>query len=319
MNITKGGIDLSKYIICFIVIVSLGLSFYAYSRIRKGEKDKKEIWALLIGQLIPLFALLLPIILPQEGTKVFFPEMEKKITETKQLQEEIKEKDKLISEASMAQKKANEKIDNLNSKNYADLKKVNLVEDGLKVEDQISIALVNDSVYINDQALQKMLSQEINYDEDNSTIYIGSQGNKVSKEQLSDDYSLLYSGQSYKSFGNKDHKIPDNYTVAGKELADGFILESSSWQDSFVLIRLDDKFSSIEFDVSKSDISEGSNIRDGKLIIDLDGKEKYKETINAQIASQHYQFDTTGTKTLKINISDSPSEFSFYNVIFNKA
>lgn len=312
---------MSKYIICFIVIISLGFSFYAYSRIKKGEqeKDKKEIWALFIGQLIPLFALVLPIILPQEGTKVFFPEMEKKIEETKQLQEEIKEKDKLISEASLTQKKANEKIDNLNSKNYADLKKVNLVEDGLKVEDQISIALVNDSVYVNDQALQKILSQDINYDEDSSTIYIGGKGNKVSKEQLSDDYSLLYSGQSYKSFGSKEHKIPDDYTVAGKELTDGFVLESSSWQDSFVLIRLDDKYSSVEFDVSKSDVSEGSSIKDGKLIIELDGTEKYKETVNAQIASQHYQFDTTGAKTLKIDMSDSPSEFSFYNVIFNKA
>lgn len=141
---------------------------------------------------------------------------------------------------------------------------------------------------------------------------------KISKIALSDNYSMLYSGQNYKSKGNEDDRIEDDYTVAGKEFTDGFILTSSSFDESYVLIRLDDKYSSVEFDVGKADVSTGSRIKNGKLKIDLDSKEKYKDTVDAQIATQHFQYDVTGAKTLKISMSDTPSEFAFSNVIFNK-
>ena len=76
-------------IMIVIVLVSFGSSFYAYSKLKgESQKDKKELLALLIGQLIPLFAL----IFPQEGTKILFPEMEKKIEENKKLQSEITKK-----------------------------------------------------------------------------------------------------------------------------------------------------------------------------------------------------------------------------------
>lgn len=149
-------------------------------------------------------------------------------------------------------------------------------------------------------------------------LFIGGKGEKISKVALSDDYSILYSGSNYKSIGNSNDKIENDYTVAGKEFTDGFILEASYWSETYVLIRVDDKYSSIEFDVAKADVSEGSDIKNGKLKIELDGKETDKGIADAQVASQHLKYDITGANTVKISMSGSTSEFAFYNVVFNK-
>lgn len=311
---------MKNYIVIAIILISVGASIFGYYRLKidNDKREKKDFLALFIGQLIPLFALIIPMLFPQEGTKVFFPEMEKKIEENKTLKKEISEKDKIISNSNLEEDKLNKKLKNLSAKNYADLKKVNLVEDGLKKDNQVSIATVDDSQYIEAKDMASILDQSIQYDEVDGNLYVGGKSGKVTKEALVDDYSILYSGSNYKSFGDPDRDIPEDYTVAGKELSDGFIIESSSYQDSYVLIRLDDKYSSIAFDVGKADVTTGSDIENGKLSIELDGKEKYKETVNAEIASQQYQFDVTGAKTLKLSMTKSSSEFAFYNVTFTK-
>lgn len=311
---------MQNYIMIFIVVASLTSFLYGYSKLKvdSESRDKKDLYALIIGLIIPLCTLLFPIIFPQEGTKILFPEMENKIKENEKLKKEIAQKDKLISNFNLKEEKFNKKIKSLGDKNFADLKKVNLVEDGLKKDTQVSVAQVNESIYIENDALEKILGKSIKYDELDNKLFVGGNGEKISKESLADNYSILYSGSNYKVGDNPDKKIPDDYTVAGKEFTDGFILESSKWSESYVLIRLDDKYSSIEFDVGKADVSTGSDIENGKLKIELDGKEKYKETVDAQVASTHLKYDVTGAKTMKISLLDSSSEFGFYNVIFNK-
>lgn len=306
-------------IMVVIVLVSLGIFLYGYSKVKgDGEKGQKDFLALIIGLLLPLFTLLFPIIFPQEGTKILFPEVEKKIEENKKLEKEIAEKDKLISKFNLEEEKLNKKIKDLDEQNYAELIKSDLVIDGLKKDKQTPIALVNGSVYIESEAVEDIVGQKTDYDELDNRLFIGGKGEKISKEALSDDYSILYSGSNYKSVGNPNDKIEDDYTVAGKELTDGFILKSSSWSETYVLIRVDDKYSSIEFDVAKADVSKGSNIKNGKLKIELDGKETEKATVDAQVASQHLKYDISGAKTIKISMTDSTSEFAFYNVVFNK-
>lgn len=134
-----------------------------------------------------------------------------------------------------------------------------------------------------------VVDKEIFYEETSRTFFIGWQGNKVTKQSLEEDYSILYGGERYKSFGNPQlFETKEDTTVAGKEITQGFILEDSKYDESYVLIRLDKQFSSIEFDVGKVDDPNEYKIEYAVMKLELDVKEKYKEPIRAQIASEHY-------------------------------
>ncbi|WP_265455800.1 NPCBM/NEW2 domain-containing protein [Enterococcus sp. HY326] len=310
---------MAKYVLIGVVVVSLILSVYVYSKIEDKQKSKKEIVALIAAQLVPLAALIVPMIVPEEGTKIFFPEVEAKIDENNALKEEIGNKDDLIVKNTEEIETLKAKISDLNEQNYADLKKADLVENDLQNSSQASIALINDTVYVNQNLLSSSLDTDVTYDELDNILYIGGTGQQVTKEALIDDYSILYSGESYVNLGvDNDSYSTTEYKVGGEELANGFVIENSNYSEAYVLIRLDGKYSSIEFDVGKLDSSTGYQIKDATLQIYLDGTPKDKETVQAQITSQHFQFDVTGAKTLKIGLTKSSSEFGFYNVIFNK-
>ncbi|EPH77386.1 hypothetical protein D929_00116 [Enterococcus faecalis 02-MB-P-10] len=307
-----------KVAVVIVVVISVAISLYGYYRIPKNETDKKEFAKLTVAQIIPLLALIVPLILPEEGTKVFFPEIEDKIKENSKLKEKLAQRDSLIVTTNSEKKELqdNDNIKRLSEKNYADIQNVSLVVDGLKKETKPSVALINDNLYISQNLLQEIIDKEIFYEETSSTFFIGGQGNKVTKQSLEEDYSILYSGERYKSFGNpKLFDTKEVTTVAGKEITQGFILEDSKYDESYVLIRLDKQFSSIEFDVGKVDDPNEYKIEDAVMKLELDGREKYKETIRAQIASKHYKFDVMGTQTLKISLLDSSSTFGFYNFI----
>ncbi|MFS1134942.1 hypothetical protein ACFDAB_15220, partial [Enterococcus hirae] len=133
-----------------------------------------------------------------------------------------------------------------------------------------------------------------------------------------DNYSMLYNGKNYISLDSVDNSSIKEPKIAGIEMTQGFILEDSKFDDSYVLLRLDGKYSSIEFDAGMLDNTSEYNIEDGDIKIELDGKEKYKEKIPADIATTHYKFDVPETRTLKISLNNSNAIFGFYNVIFNK-
>jgi len=316
IKVLGGKIVFSKFIIVAIVIVSISLSCWGFLKLNNKDDNKIQMLKILLGQVIPLLALLIPIFMPQEGTKILFPEMEKKIVENQKLRKELEKKDKLISKLNEEKDTVQNKNDDLSKKNYAALKKTTLVYDGLEQDTQASVSLVNNSVYVNKDTLTDLLKKDVTYNEDSNTLFVGTESEQITKFALSDDYSMLYSGKSYVNLGETKTKSKDTYEVAGSEIPDGFIIESSKYGDAYVLIKLDGSYSSIEFDVGKLDSS--SQIEDALMLISLDDEEKNKETINSQIASTHYKFDTTGATTLKIELVDSYSSYGFYNVTFNK-
>lgn len=163
--------------------------------------------------------------------------------------------------------------------------------------------------------MDSILNKKVNYDLEENKIYVGGADKQITKISLSDSYDLLYGGERFISLNDAD----EDYSVAGKGIDNGFILKDSSFYNkgSYVLMNVEGKYTSIEFDVGKLD-SKSDSIEDGKLKIELDGVKKYNEVISAEIATKHYTFDISGTKTLKISVQDSSSKFGFYNVILNK-
>ena len=272
-----------------------------------------------IGLLIHLFTLVIPLIIPQERTKIIFPEIEDKIEENNKLKTEIDDRNKIIANMSKEKEKLVDEIKNLNDKNFAELKTASLVVDGLKNKTKSSVAMINGLMYLNQETTRELLNQQVFYDENNETIYIGNKGNKITKEDLEGNYSMLYNGKGYVSLKSIDGSTIKEPKVAGIEMTQGFIIEGSSFDNSYALFRLDGKYSSIEFDAGMLDNTSQYSISNAVIKLELDGTEKYKEKIRADIASKHYKFDVTGIKTLKINLSDSNAMFGFYNVIFNKS
>lgn len=272
-----------------------------------------------IGLLIHLFTLVIPLIIPQERTKIIFPEIEDKIEENNKLKTEIDDRNKIIANMSKEKEKLVDEIKNLNDKNFAELKTASLVVDGLKNKTKSSVAMINGLMYLNQETTRELLNQQVFYDENNETIYIGNKGNKITKEDLECNYSMLYNGKGYVSLDSIDGSTIKEPKVAGIEMTQRFIIEGSSFDNSYALFRLDGKYSSIEFDAGMLDNTSQYSISDAVIKLELDGTEKYKEKIRADIASKHYKFDVTGIKTLKINLSDSNAMFGFYNVIFNKS
>ncbi|WP_207695771.1 hypothetical protein DOK67_0001518 [Enterococcus sp. DIV0212c] len=305
------------FAIIAILIFSLVVSFYFLWRITTGQQDQlKDMLKVGIPLLIPLFALLIPFVLPQKATQIIVPELETKLEENKKLKQDIQSLNAIISEKEKDQKKANEKIKDLNQKNYAELSQASLVIDGLEKNGvKGSVALINNATYYGENILKAALDKEVEYDEDEKKIYIGSTGQQVTKTALSDSYNILYSGERFTSLNNYEEEAK----VAGNLIENGFILDSSKYHDkgSFVLINTKNKYSSIEFDAGKLD-SKSNNIEDGKLKIEVDGIKKEQETISSEIANKHYNFDISGATTLKISVLDSNSQFGFYNVVFNK-
>ncbi|EUJ40756.1 hypothetical protein PWEIH_03226 [Listeria weihenstephanensis FSL R9-0317] len=176
------------------------------------------------------------------------------------------------------------------------------------------IAAVNDSIYYNEDILKSLIDQELNYDEDAKTIYIGSKSDqKVTKQALSEQYSILYGGENYTSLENTD----EDYHVGGKIINDGFIFKEYSFGDNIALLNTDTKFTKMEFDIGKLDEST-SSLEDAKMKVELSGVQKYQENIRADITSHHYEYDITDATTVKFLISDSRSGFGIYNIIFTK-
>lgn len=309
-----------KFIIIIVVLVSLGVTLWGYNRIPDKEKNKKEFVKLGIGLIIPLFTLISSLVIPKEVTSFMLsPELEDKIKENDNLKKEIADKDKIILNTTKEKEKLLNKVKELNEKNYAEIKSTDLVIDGLKIEDNASISFINNSMYVEQDTVKKIVNKEIIYDETTETVYVGNNGQKITKEALEDNYSMLYNGKNYISLVDtvEDFSVKEP-RIAGIEMKHGFILKGHSFDDSYVLLRLDGKYSSIEFDAGMLDNTSEYNIEDGNIKIELDGKEKYKEKIAADIATTHYKFDVTGAKTLKIILNKSAAIFGFHNVIFNK-
>ncbi|HGT1000031.1 TPA: hypothetical protein ACMVZ1_001841, partial [Enterococcus faecium] len=125
-----------------------------------------------IGLLIHLFTLVIPLIIPQERTKIIFPEIEDKIEENNKLKTEIDDRNKIIANMSKEKEKLVDEIKNLNDKNFAELKTASLVVDGLKNKTKSSVAMINGLMYLNQETTRELLNQQVFYDENNETIYI---------------------------------------------------------------------------------------------------------------------------------------------------
>jgi len=302
-----------------IIVVSVVL-FWKFNIKDANKKEKtasnviKEFLPLLVAY-VAILPAALPYILPDDRTAVYFPGYEDKIEEVNELKKENDELKKTIADQTQEQSKLSEKNKDLSKKNFAELSKVALVSDGLPIKDgNNTVASVNGSTYYNEDIVKNLVGEDANFDEDSKTVYIGSESDqKVTKQLLSDQYSMLYGGEHYESLKEPE----EEYHVGGELIKDGFVFESSLFYDSVALLNTNQKFTKVAFDIGKVDESKGS-LEDGKLKVSLNGENKYQETVKADVTSTHYEYDITDVKTLKLELSDSGSAFGVYNMVFTK-
>lgn len=284
----------------------------------KKEKTASNVIKEFLPLLVAYVAILpaaLPYILPDDRTAVYFPGYEDKIEEVNKLKKENTELKNTIADQTQEQGKLSEKNKDLSKKNFAELSKVSLVSDGLPIKNgNNAIANVNGSTYYNEDIVKNLVGKDANFDEDSKTVYIGSESDqKVTKQSLSDQYSMLYGGENYESLKDPE----EDYHVGGESIKDGFVFKGYSFTDNVALLNTNKKFTKVAFDIGKVDESK-SSLEDGKLKVSLNGENKNQETVRADVTSQHFEYDITDVKTLKLELTDSGSSFGVYNMVFTK-
>lgn len=305
-----------------LAIIVLSIVLFWRINIKESISKKEQTVSKVIKSYIPLLvgfvAILpsaLPYILPDDKTAVYFPGYEDKIEEVNKLKKENSELKSIIADQTQEQGKLSEKNKDLSKKNFAELSKVSLVSDGLPIKNgNNAIANVNGSTYYNEDIVKNLVGKDASFDEDSKTVYIGSESDqKVTKQSLSDQYSILYGGENYESLKDPE----EDYHVGGESIKDGFVFKGYSFTDNIALINTNKKFTKVAFDIGKVDESKGS-LEDGKLKVSLNGENKNQETVRADVTSQHFEYDITDVKTLKLELADSDSSFGVYNMVFTK-
>ncbi|MGX7437851.1 hypothetical protein ACWOE0_03970 [Enterococcus caccae] len=321
----KGSYKLSTFLVVFlgIILLLIFISMFLFWRLNTRKKNQHEQtksdlikeFSPLIVAYVGIFITALPYLVPEEKVPVFFPEYEDKISEIDKLKKDNNELKSTIANQTQEQTKLSKKNKVLEEKNYAELTKVSLVVDGLAMEAGNNVvADVNDILYFNEDVLKNFVEQEISYNEEDKTIYIGKKSDqKITKQKISEQYSILYGGENYTSLKDVD----EEYHVGGETIADGFIFKEYSWSERIALLNTNNKFTKVEFDVGRIDEST-SSLENGKMKIEFNGEKKHQENIRADITSQHYEYDITNVKTLKLSLADSGSSFGFYNIVFTK-
>ena len=316
---------MSTFLVVFlgIILLLIFISMFLFWRLNTRKKNQHEQtesdlikeFSPLIVAYVGIFITALPYLVPEEKVPVFFPEYEDKISEIDELKKENSELKSVIADQTQEKTKLSKKNKDLEEKNYAELTKASLVVDGLAIEDGNNVvADVNDTFYYNEDVLKNFVDQEINYNDEDKTIYIGKKSDqKITKQKLSEQYGILYGGKDYKSL--KD--VEDDYYVGGENIEGGFVINGSTWRENFALLNTNNKFIKVEFDVGRTD-EPSNSLENGKMKIEFNGEKKHQESIRADITTQHYEYDITNVETLKIALADSNSTFGFYNIVFTK-
>lgn len=307
-------------IISYGIIILLSIFvIYQIIKERKKEGDRTNAFKLAVPSIIAIAALLFPLLSNGETLSVVYPNVEKYIENNKKLATENHDLKGILARREKEKDELSKKNDSLNKKNFAEIKQIEITKDGLKLPNVDGVvASVNGENYFNESTLNSLSEKEMKYNDNNKTLYIGKESDKVEKVRLEDVTNILYSGDNYQIVGLENSDM-DNFKVAGKEIDSGFVLGMSEYQEkgSFVLINLDEDYSNIEFDLGRVD-ADSDSIDDGNLKLIGDEKIRAQEKINAEETSRHYSFGVRGVKSLKIGIYGSASEYGFYNLILTK-
>lgn len=303
-------------IIALLVLVVV----FHMRRVHAQERGNlSAVLTIAIPNIVAIAALLFPLLSSGETLSVIYPNVEEYIENNQELTEENADLKALIAKQEKEKSDLSEKNESLNEKNFAEIEPLKLVVNGLENEGTENlIASINGDNYYNESVLKTLSGEEMIYNDEDSTLYIGKEADKVEKVPLEEVSNILYSGENYKVFGLDTDNI-EGFKVAGNEINTGFILTTSRYSEkgSFVLINLNDEYSNIEFDFGKVD-SDSRYIEDANLKITSDEKVTKQEKINAEVPSHHYSFSVQGVKSLKIALYDSGSEFGFYNMVLTK-
>lgn len=300
------------YLLVAIVVIMLGYRFH-----KSKDGNFKRTMELILPVFVALVPVMLTVVSPEKAVEVAFPDLEKYIKRTEELEKEKKELSKVIVDLEQNQSKIQEKNKQLSEKKYAEITDAGLVIDGLEIKTVSNLlAVVDGKNYYHEDVLKEVTDKKSQYDDEQKKVFIGNQEvNKVNKIRFSEVSHLLYGGENYVKYDEKQTKP---FLVAGKEYESGMVIESSKYatEGSYVLFNLDGKYSKIEFNVGK--IDDTYSIEDAKMKIHLDGEVSKQEKVAADIPYTPYEIEVGKAKSLKLALHDSSSSFGFYDIVLTE-
>lgn len=312
--IVGNAIRFGYYGLVVIVVGMLGYKFY-----KSEDRNFSKTVEIFLPMFVALAPILLTILPTEKAIEVAFPDVEKYINRADDLEKENKELSENIVNLQKESTKMKNKNKLLGEKKYAEISDTELVVDGLMVKAKNNlVANVDGDHYYHENILKNVTGKEIQYDDDQNKIFIGNQEiNKINKIKFEDVKKLLYSGKNEINYEEEEN---DSFLVAGKEQKHGFVLTNSKYsrEGSYGLFNLDGKYSKIEFDIGKVDDSNSSYIEDAKMKIFLDNELSEEHKISAELADTHFEIPVNNAKSLKILLTDSGSNFGFYNIVLTK-
>ncbi|MBP1040989.1 NPCBM/NEW2 domain-containing protein [Vagococcus sp. BWB3-3] len=300
----------------YIGIVAVFLVILVFLFWKKKDKGVKSTIELVVTVVLALMPIGLTFLAPEQAISVAFPDIEKYIKQAEDLEKENKELAQNIVELQKENTKVKEKNDLLSEKKYAEIINSELVVDGLSLKAKNNfLATIDSEKYIHENILKEVTGKDVQFDEEQNKIFIGSQDvNKVTKVNFKEVSKILYDGDRLIKY---DDENADTFVVAGKEYDSGFVLDANEYSDTgaIALFNLDGSYSKVDFDVGKID---SSSLNDVKMKVYLDGEVSEQHALSSQVPSTKFSIPVNSAKSLKIQLVDGTSNFGFYDIVFTK-
>ena len=173
-----------------------------------------------------------------------------------------------------------------------------LVQDGLEISSGISngVAKIDGRVYVAAEAVDPFLNGTVTFDEEQNILASGTTNDvAVTKEDLFDT-KVLYDGLSY-SIIPKDGM--ESLSVAGTEHRKGILLDDASHFDCYILLNLQNDYSTLKIDIGRLD---GSNKVNANLEIYLDGELSSTYSISSDTPIQTIEIPLNYAGSMKLRL-----------------
>lgn len=233
-----------------------------------------------------------------------------KYEEPKKLSETLKENIGKLQKENIYLNQENEKLNKKVANRQVNVQYIgsSFIINGIKknIDSIRPIAIIGDKIYLSKDSVEKIFNEEISIDPQNGLTTIGSNKDNIT--------SLMDICPPYQYHYGKKYSENEYFSMSGHKYNNGFILRAGHVWKGFALINLQNKYSSITFEVGHIDETDMFN-KGPKLYAFVDGKAILEKYIAEDRIAQKITIPLNYASELKLQVIDGGGDYGFANLL----